>query len=73
MQIIRGDDYQSWVYSNEGDLIVVDPWLTQKQVFPGLSWLLNRDSTHYHTYLMEHNLIDQGYTYYYYCSFFRSS
>ena len=22
MQIIRGDDYQSWVYSNEGDLVV---------------------------------------------------
>ena len=45
MQIIRGDDYQSWVYSNKDDLVVVDPWLTQKQVFPGLNWLLNRNST----------------------------
>ena len=45
MQIIRGDDNQSWVYSNDGDLIVVDPWLTKKQVFPGLNWLLNRSST----------------------------
>ena len=58
MQIIRGDDYQSWVYSNEDDLVVVDPWLTQKQVFPGLSWLLNRNSTT-KAYLLEHNLIDQ--------------
>jgi L-ascorbate metabolism protein UlaG (beta-lactamase superfamily) len=57
MQIIRGDDYQSWVYSNESDFIVVDPWLTQKQVFPGLSWLLNRDSTT-KAHLLEHNLID---------------
>ena len=45
MQIIRGDDYQSWVYSNESDLVVVDPWLTKKQVFPKFSWLLNREST----------------------------
>ena len=58
MQIIRGDDYQSWVYSNEGDLIVVDPWLTQKQVFPRLNWLLNRDSTS-KAYLLKHNLISQ--------------
>ena len=55
MQIIRGDDYQSWVYSNDGDLIVVDPWLTKKQVFPGLNWLLNRSSTT-EAYLLEHNL-----------------
>ena len=58
MQIIRGDDYQSWVYSNEDDLIVVDPWLTKKQVFPGLSWLLNRDSST-KAYLLKHNLISQ--------------
>ena len=58
MQIIRGDDYQSWVYSNEDDLVVVDPWLTQKQVFPGLNWLLNRNSTT-KAYILEHNLIDQ--------------
>ena len=44
MQIIRGDSYQSWVYANKEDLIAVDPWLTRKQVFPGLSWLLFRDS-----------------------------
>jgi len=44
MQVIRGDNYQSWVYSSESDLIVVDPWLTQKQVFPILRWLLYRDS-----------------------------
>ena len=58
MQIIRGDDYQSWVYSNEGDLIVVDPWLTEKQVFPGLNWLLNRDSTT-KAHLLKRNIIDQ--------------
>ena len=56
MQIIRGDDYQSWVYSNEDDLVVVDPWLTQKQVFPGLNWLLNRNSTT-KAYLLKHNLL----------------
>ena len=33
MQVIRGDDYQSWVYAHHDDLIVVDPWLTNKQVF----------------------------------------
>lgn len=44
MQIIRGDGYQSWLYLNQEDLIVVDPWLTKKQVFPGLSWLLFRDA-----------------------------
>jgi hypothetical protein len=58
MQIIRGDDYQSWVYSNEDDLIVVDPWLTQRQVFPKFNWLLNRDSTS-KAYLLKGNLIDQ--------------
>ena len=42
MQVIRGDDYQSWVYSNEEDLVVVDPWLTKKQVFPKYHWLLSR-------------------------------
>tara|TARA_B100000965_G_scaffold387186_1_gene390261 strand:- start:815 stop:1546 length:732 start_codon:yes stop_codon:yes gene_type:complete len=58
MQIIRGDDYQSWVYSNEDDLIVVDPWLTQKQVFPRLNWLLNRESTT-EAYILKNNLIHQ--------------
>lgn len=58
MQIIRGDDYQSWVYSNKDDLIVVDPWLTQKQVFPRYNWLLNRDSTQT-PYLLKYNLIDK--------------
>ena len=57
MQIIRGDDYQSWVYSNEDDLILVDPWLTKKQVFPRLNWLLNRESTS-EAYILKHNLID---------------
>lgn len=37
MQIIRGDDYQSWVYSNKEDLVVVDPWLTKKTSFPKIS------------------------------------
>ena len=58
MQIIRGDDYQSWVYSNEGDLVVVDPWLTKKQVFPKFSWLLNRESTK-KAYLLSNNLIEK--------------
>ena len=58
MQIIRGDDYQSWVYSNDDDLIVVDPWLTKKQVFPKMNWLLNRESTE-EAYLLKNNLIDK--------------
>jgi len=45
MQIIRGDDYQSWVYSHGSDLIAVDPWLTKTQEFPILRWLLYRHST----------------------------
>ena len=56
MQVIRGDDYQSWVYSNEEDLVVVDPWLTKKQVFPKYHWLLSRESTR-HAYLIKHNLV----------------
>ena len=47
MQVIRGDDYQSWVYSNEEDLVVVDPWLTKIEVFPHYQWLLSRESTRY--------------------------
>ena len=58
MQIIRGDDYQSWVYSNEGDLVVVDPWLTKKQVFPGLNWLLHRSASD-ESYLIKNNLVNQ--------------
>ena len=58
MQIIRGDDYQSWVYSNDDDLIVVDPWLTRRQVFPKMNWLLNRESTE-EAYLLKNNLIDK--------------
>ena len=58
MQIIRGDDYQSWVYSNEGDLVVVDPWLTKKQVFPGLNWLLYRSASD-ESYLVKNNLVNQ--------------
>ena len=56
MQIIRGDDYQSWIYSNKDDLVVVDPWLTRKQVFPRFNWLLHRDSTKT-PYLMKYNLV----------------
>ena len=56
MQIIRGDDYQSWVYSNKEDLVVVDPWLTKKQVFPKYHWLLSRESTR-HAYLIKNNLV----------------
>jgi len=56
MQVIRGDDYQSWVYSNEEDLVVVDPWLTKKQVFPKYHWLLSRESTQ-HAYLIKNNLV----------------
>jgi len=56
MQIIRGDDYQSWVYSNKGDLVVVDPWLTKKQVFPKYHWLLSRESTQ-EAYLIKNNLV----------------
>jgi len=56
MQIIRGDSYQSWVYANQADLIAVDPWLTRKQVFPVLSWLLFRDSQE-PSFLEKHNQI----------------
>ena len=58
MQIIRGDDYQSWVYANHDDLIVVDPWLTNKQVFPGLNWLLHRSALQ-DSYLVKNNLINK--------------
>ena len=58
MQIIRGDDYQSWVYANHDDLIVVDPWLTNKQVFPGLNWLLHRSALQ-ESYLVKNNLINK--------------
>ena len=56
MQVIRGDDYQSWVYSNEEDLVVVDPWLTKKQVFPHYQWLLSRESTQ-DAYLIKNKLV----------------
>ena len=56
MQIIRGDDYQSWVYSNKEDLVVVDPWLTKTQVFPKYHWLLSRESTQ-EAYLIKNNLV----------------
>ena len=39
MLVIRGDDYQSWIYKTENNLIAVDPWLTSKQIFPGAEWL----------------------------------
>ena len=42
MLVIRGDDYQSWIYKTENNLIAVDPWLTSKQIFPGAEWLLSR-------------------------------
>ena len=58
MQIIRGDDYQSWVYAHDDDLIVVDPWLTNKQVFPGLNWLLHRSALQ-ESYLVKNNLINK--------------
>lgn len=58
MLIIRGDDYQSWIYKNESTLIAVDPWLTSKQIFPGAEWLLSRTKDCNH-YLVENNLIDQ--------------
>lgn len=58
MQIIRGDDYQSWVYANHDDLIVVDPWLTNKQVFPGLNWLLHRSALQ-ESYLVKNYLINK--------------
>ena len=35
--------------------LVVDPWLTKKQVFPKLNWVLNRKSTE-EPYLLEHKL-----------------
>jgi len=57
MQLIRGDNYQSWVYSSESDLVAVDPWLTRKQVFPILGWLLYRDSEK-SSYLEQHDQID---------------
>ena len=58
MQVIRGDSYQSWVYSNRSDLVVVDPWLTDKQVFPGLNWLLYRKANE-EPHILKHNLISQ--------------
>ena len=58
MQIIRGDYYQSWVYAHLDDLIVVDPWLTNKQVFPGLNWLLHRSALQ-ESYLVKNNLINK--------------
>ena len=58
MQIIRGDDYQSWIYANSRDLIVVDPWFTKKQVFPKINWLLNRESTQ-EAYLIKNKLIEK--------------
>ena len=58
MQIIRGDDYQSWVYANHDDLVVVDPWLTNKQVFPGFNWLLHRSALQ-ESYLVKNNLINK--------------
>ncbi len=58
MQIIRGDDYQSWLYVNRDDLVVVDPWLTKKQVFPKLKWLLYRIST-ITPYLVKYNFIER--------------
>ena len=58
MQIIRGDDYQSCVYAHHDDLIVVDPWLTNKQVFPGLNWLLHRSALQ-ESYLVKNNLINK--------------
>ena len=54
MQIIRGDDYQSWVYANHDDLVAVDPWLTNKQVFPGFNWLLHRSASQ-ESYLVKNN------------------
>ena len=57
MQLIRGDNYQSWVYSSESDLVAVDPWLTRKQLFPILGWLLYRDSEK-SSYLEQHDQID---------------
>ena len=56
MQIIRGDDYQSWLYSNGSDLIAVDPWLTESQIFPKFPWLLYRKATK-QSYLVKQNLI----------------
>ena len=58
MQIIRGDDYQSWVYANHDDLVAVDPWLTNKQVFPGFNWLLHRSALQ-ESYLFKNNLINK--------------
>jgi len=58
MQVIRGDDYQSWLYSFGDDLIAVDPWLTNQQQFPILPWLLKRDASE-RSYLISNNLIDK--------------
>ena len=58
MQVIRGDDYQSWIYANQDDLVVVDPWLTKRQVFPKINWLLSRESTR-KAYLLENELIQK--------------
>jgi L-ascorbate metabolism protein UlaG (beta-lactamase superfamily) len=58
MQIIRGDDYQSWIYSHGSILVAVDPWLTSTQTFPALKWLLYRHSSE-QAYLIKHNLTHQ--------------
>ena len=58
MLVIRGDDYQSWIYKTANNLIAVDPWLTSKQIFPGAEWLLSRTTDCNH-YLVENNLIDK--------------
>ena len=58
MHIIRGDDYQSWVYANRDDLVAVDPWLTKRQVFPGLNFLLHRRALE-EPYLKKNNLVNK--------------
>ena len=58
MQIIRGDDYQSWIYSHGSILVAVDPWLTSTQSFPALKWLLYRHSSE-QAYLIKHHLVQK--------------
>ena len=58
MQIIRGDDYQSWIYSHGSIVVAVDPWLTSTQTFPIFKWLLYRHSSE-QPYLIKHNLTHQ--------------
>jgi len=58
MQIIRGDDYQSWIYSHGSILVAVDPWLTSTQTFPVLKWLLYRHSSE-QAYLIKHHLVQK--------------